>query len=169
MHKPIRWARPAFSFCITIGRVTGGERCLAILRAAPAVLEALLIEVGVDIVEISRIRAALERHAPGFRRRVYTEQEWRDCEGDYASLAGRFAAKEAVMKALGRGGMAFREIEIVRTPSGKPEVRLFGRMRRRADGLGVNGIAISISHSRDNAVAVALAQRGLAAAEGASR
>lgn len=118
-----------------------------------------MIEVGVDIVEISRIRAALERHAAGFRRRVYTEIEWGDCGSNYASLAGRFAAKEAVMKALGVGGMAFREIEIVRLPSGKPSVRVFGRMRRRAERLGVTLITVSISHSRENAVAVALAER----------
>ena len=74
------------------------------------------------------------------------------------SLAGRFAAKEAVMKALGVGGMPYRDIEIARLPSGKPEVRLTGRMQRRAEHLGVTAIHISISHSRDNAVAVAIAE-----------
>ena len=117
-------------------------------------------EVGVDIVEIARVRGALERHLEGFRRRVYTEVEWQQCGRSFASLAGRFAAKEAVMKALGAGGMAFRDIEIVRTPSGRPEVRLSGRMARRADYLGIRRIVVSISHSRDDAVAVALAERG---------
>jgi holo-[acyl-carrier protein] synthase len=116
-------------------------------------------EVGVDIVEIARVRAAVERHGEGFRRRVYTELEWRQCGRSFASLAGRFSAKEAVMKALGVGGMAFRDIEVVRTASGKPEVRLAGRMQRRAERLGVTHITISISHSRDNAVAVAIAER----------
>lgn len=118
-----------------------------------------MIEVGVDIVEIPRVQAAVERHEPGFRRRVYTELEWRECGASYASLAGRFAAKEAVMKALGGGGMRYREIEIARLPSGKPEVRLYGRMQARAARLGVAAISITISHSRDNAVAVAVAQR----------
>jgi holo-[acyl-carrier protein] synthase len=113
----------------------------------------------VDIVEIARVRAAVQRHGDGFRRRVYTDLEWQQCGRSYPSLAGRFAAKEAVMKALGVGGMAFRDIEIVRTPSGKPEVRLSGRMLRRAERLGVTRMSVSISHSRDNAVAMALAER----------
>jgi holo-[acyl-carrier protein] synthase len=115
-------------------------------------------EIGVDIVEIARVRAAVDRHGAGFRRRVYTDLEWQQCGRSYPSLAGRFAAKEAVMKALGTGGMAFRDIEIVRTPSGKPEVRLSGRMQRRAVRLGVTRITVSISHSRDNAVAMALTE-----------
>ena len=112
-----------------------------------------------DIVEIGRVRAAVERHGAGFRRRVYTDVEWQQCGRSFPSLAGRFAAKEAVMKSLGTGGMAFRDIEIVRTASGKPEVRLSGRMQRRAERLGVTRVIVSISHSRDNAVAVALAER----------
>lgn len=116
------------------------------------------MELGIDIVEIARIRAALARHEAGFRRRVFTDLEWEQCGASYASLAGRFAAKEAVMKSLGTGGMAFRDIEIVRLPSGKPDVRLTGRMRHRAERLGVGSVLISISHSRDNAVAVAMSQ-----------
>jgi holo-[acyl-carrier protein] synthase len=115
-------------------------------------------EIGVDIVEIARVRVAVDRHGAGFRRRVYTDLEWQQCGRSYPSLAGRFAAKEAVMKALGTGGMAFRDIEIVRTRSGKPEVRLSGRMQQRAERLGVTRIVVSISHSRDNAVATALAE-----------
>ncbi len=117
-------------------------------------------DIGVDIVEIARVRAAVDRHGAGFRRRVFTDLEWQQCGRSYPSLAGRFAAKEAIMKALGTGGMAFRDIEIVRTPSGKPEVHLSGRMQRRAERLGVTRIGVSISHSRDNAVAMALAEHG---------
>ena len=95
----------------------------------------------------------------GFRRRVYTDLEWRQCGDSCQSLAGRFAAKEAVMKALGVGGMAFRDIEIVRSVSGKPEVRLAGRMQRRAERLGISAVTVTISHSRENAVAVALAEQ----------
>jgi holo-[acyl-carrier protein] synthase len=117
-------------------------------------------ELGVDIVEIARVKAALERHTNGFRRRVYTDLEWEQCGRSYPSLAGRFAAKEAVMKSLGTGGMAFRDIEIVRSRSGKPEVRLYGRMAERARRIGVTRVGVTISHSRDNAVAVALAETG---------
>src|SRR3954468_18059653 len=117
-------------------------------------------ELGVDIVEIARVKAALERHTSGFRRRVYTDLEWEQCGRSYPSLAGRFAAKEAVMKSLGTGGMAFRDIEIVRSRSGKPEVRLYGRMAERARRLGITSVGVTISHSRDNAVAVALAETG---------
>lgn len=116
------------------------------------------VDVGVDVVEIARVARVVGRHAEGMQRRVYTELEWRQCHRSIASLAGRFAAKEAVMKALGVGGMPFRNIEIARLPSGKPEVRLTGRMHRRAERLGVTAIHISISHSRDNAVAVAIAE-----------
>ena len=124
------------------------------------------MDVGVDIVEISRVTGALQRHEAGFRRRVYTETEWRQVGRSMASLAGRFAAKEAVMKALGVGGMKFRDIEIVRLPSGKPDVRLSGRMEERAKRLGITTITVSISHSRDNAVAVAIAERAAAEAPG---
>lgn len=117
-----------------------------------------VLEPGVDVIEISRVRDALEHHGAGFRRRVFTDLEWQQCGRSYPSLAGRFAAKEAVMKALGVGGMKFRDIEIVRTASGKPEVRLTGRMQARAEKLGVARVAVSISHSRDYAVAIALAE-----------
>ena len=118
--------------------------------------------LGVDIVEIPRVARVLAKHTEGMKRRVYTELEWQQCHRSIASLAGRFAAKEAVMKSLGVGNMAFRDIEIARLPSGKPEVRLYGRMQRRAERLGVTDIQVSISHSRDNAVAVAVAQEGAA-------
>jgi holo-[acyl-carrier protein] synthase len=124
------------------------------------------MDVGVDIVEIARVQRAVGRHEAGMRRRVYTELEWTQCSKSIASLAGRFAAKEAVMKSLGVGGMAFRDIEIVRSRSGKPEVQLTGRMERRATSLGVTAITVSISHSRDNAVAVAIAERGIGSAAG---
>ncbi len=117
------------------------------------------MDIGVDIVELARVRNVLEKHAAGMRRRVYTDLEWTQCSKSIPSLAGRFAAKEAVMKALGTGSMAFRDIEIARLPSGKPEVRLSGRMLRRAERLGVSMVTVSISHSRDNAVAVAIAER----------
>jgi holo-[acyl-carrier protein] synthase len=136
-----------------------GKRPLLRSQRDLSALRGFVIEVGVDVVEISRVAAAVARHGPGFRRRVYTELEWQQCGRSVASLAGRFAAKEAVMKALGIGGMRFRDIEIRRSSSGKPEVALEGRMQARAERLGVRRIIVSISHSRDNAVAVAVAER----------
>jgi holo-[acyl-carrier protein] synthase len=115
-------------------------------------------EIGVDVIEIARVRTAVQRHGAGFRRRVFTDLEWEQCGRSFQSLAGRFAAKEAVMKSLGTGGMAFRDIEIVRAASGKPEVRLYGRMLRRAQRLSIDTIKVTISHSREHAVAVALAE-----------
>ena len=95
----------------------------------------MIISVGVDLIEVGRIRAALEdlRIGSRFRDRVYTDQEIAYCEkkgrGRYESYAGRFAAKEAVMKALGRGwgaNVAWRDIEVARAQSGKPDIVLHG-------------------------------------------
>ena len=117
-----------------------------------------MLAIGIDMIAIPRVQAVIDRHSARFLRRVYTPEEVAFCRGRVPELAARFAAKEAVMKALGVGGMPFRHIEIARLPSGKPEVRLYGRMQRRAERLGVTAIHISISHSRDNAVAVAIAE-----------
>jgi holo-[acyl-carrier protein] synthase len=111
------------------------------------------IEVGLDLVEIDRIKRILERHGERFLTRVYTEREIVDSEGRAESLAARFAAKEAVMKALGTGAMDFRDIEVFRDPGQRPRVRLHGRARARADSLGTQGIAVSLTHSRTTAAA----------------
>lgn len=111
--------------------------------------------VGVDIVEIARVAEALQRWGQRFLRRVYTEREVQYCRGRVSELAVRFAAKEAVMKALGTGarGVAWREIEVLPMRGGKPLVFLHGRARQRADALGLEDFAVSLSHSRDFAVA----------------
>jgi holo-[acyl-carrier protein] synthase len=109
------------------------------------------IETGIDLVEIDRIERILERHGDRFLARVYTDREIRDSEGRTESLAARFAAKEAVMKALGSGAMDFREIEVVREPGDRPRVRLHGRARARAMSIGTLGIALSLTHSRTTA------------------
>ncbi len=115
--------------------------------------------VGLDLIEIERVAAALERHPTRFRERVYTSREIAECDRKphpAQSYAGRFAAKEAIGKALGVGvHFTWREIEIA--GRGKPQVRLSGGMARVAEHLGVVRIDLSMTHSRTTAAAVALA------------
>jgi len=115
--------------------------------------------IGVDIVEIARIEGAIARGGESFLRRVYTDAELEFYRKRSSSLAARFAAKEAVIKALGgfHGG-AFKEIEILSDPLGKPLVQLYGEIRKQADSLGLSGFALSLSHCREYAVAFAVAQ-----------
>ena len=113
--------------------------------------------VGVDLIEIERIRRALERH-PSFRERCFTEAERAYCDSrpnPPQHYAARFAGKEAVGKALGFGvarAFAWRDVEIAGRP--KPSVRLSGRMASWAERLGAGAIDLSMSHSRGLAVAV---------------
>ncbi len=114
--------------------------------------------VGVDIIETDRVRAALERFGERFQQRVYTAVEVAFCRGRVHELAARFAAKEAVMKALGTGarGLAWREIEVLPNRRGKPLVYLYGRAKERAERIGLVGLDVSMSHSRQYAVAFAV-------------
>ena len=111
--------------------------------------------VGVDIIEIARIEKAVDRWRERFLHRIYTERELRICRKKPWRLAGRFAGKEAVMKALGTGvrGVSWREIEILAEPSGKPVVNLYGKARVKAEDLGLGDLAISLSDSREYAIA----------------
>src|SRR3990170_6958843 len=111
--------------------------------------------VGVDIIEIERVEAALGRFGERFLRRVYTAEEAAFCRGRVHELAARFAAKEAVMKALGTGarGLAWREIEVLPNRRGKPLVYLYGRALERAREIGLGSIEISLTHSRQLALA----------------
>jgi len=117
------------------------------------------VRVGVDLIEIERIRRALERY-PRFRERCFTEAERAYCDGrpnPAESYAGRFAGKEAVGKALGIGvarAFAWKDIEIVGRP--KPAVRLSGRVRAWAAGIDAGAIDLSMSHTRELANAVAV-------------
>ncbi|MGH2355800.1 MAG: holo-ACP synthase [Chloroflexota bacterium] len=115
--------------------------------------------VGVDIIEIERVSAVIARWGERFLRRVFTEAELAYCRGRSPELAVRFAGKEAITKALGTGirGLAWRELEILSDPLGKPLVRLHGRARQRAEAIGLAHFAISLSHSRDYAVAMVVA------------
>ncbi len=113
--------------------------------------------VGVDLIEIARIRRALERY-PGFRERCFTEDERRYCESranPAQHYAARFAGKEAVGKALGFGvarAFAWRDVEIVGRP--KPDVRLSGRVQAWAERVGAGRLDLSMTHSRELAAAV---------------
>jgi holo-[acyl-carrier protein] synthase len=114
-------------------------------------------ELGVDIVKVDRIRTALARHGRRFPLRILTPAEDAYVRDRPENLAGRWAAKEAVSKVLGLGvrGVGWREIEIVRLPTGQPTVRLHERALGRAQQLGMERIAVSISHEREYAVAIA--------------
>ena len=116
--------------------------------------------VGVDVIEIERVEAALARFGERFLRRVYTAEEAAFCRGRVHELAARFAAKEAVMKALGTGakGVAWREIEVLPNHRGKPLVYLYGRAKGRAERIGLEGLDVSMSHSREYAVAFVVGQ-----------
>ena len=118
-------------------------------------------ELGIDIIKVDRIRAALERFGSRFPRRVLTDREAAYVRDRPETFAGRWAAKEAVSKVLGLGvrGVGWREIEIVRLPTGQPSVRLSGRALARAQQLQMPRIAVSISHERDYAVAIAFGVR----------
>ena len=121
----------------------------------------MIVGVGVDIIEVVRIRAAVERPATGvrFRARVFTPQERAYCErrrNAAESFAARFAAKEAVMKALGRL-LPWCDIEVVRT-DGPPSVRLRGRAAARAEALGIRRISLSLSHTAELAIAYVIAE-----------
>ena len=118
--------------------------------------------IGIDIIEIARIERAVERWGERFLQRVYTEPELRMCHKKPSRLAARFAGKEAVMKALGTGarGISWREIEIATESSGKPLVNLHGKAQDKAADLGLNELAISLSDSRDYAIAFVIAETG---------
>jgi len=116
--------------------------------------------IGTDIIEIARIEKAVNRWGEGFLNRVYTDSELKLCRRKPSSLAARFAGKEAVIKALGTGnkGISLREIEITSDPSGKPLVRLYGRAQNQAATLGLDKLAISLSHSREHAIALVMGE-----------
>src|SRR5438445_7134438 len=118
-------------------------------------------ELGIDIISVGRIRRTLARFGGRFVRRVLTPSEQRYVRDRAETLAGRWAAKEAVSKVLGLGvrGIGWRDIEIERLPTGQPAVRLHGRAARRAEQLGMARIALSISHEADYAVAIAFGVR----------
>jgi holo-[acyl-carrier protein] synthase len=118
-------------------------------------------ELGVDIIAVDRIRRSIERFGDRFAGRVLTDRERAYVRGRPETFAGRWAAKEAVSKVLGLGvrGIGWREIEIERLPTGQPSVRLHGRAAARSEQLRMGRIAVSITHERAFAVAVAFGIR----------
>ena len=123
-------------------------------------------ELGIDIIKVERIAASLARFGDRFTKRVLTPHEQRHVRGRPETMAGRWAAKEAVSKVLGLGvrGIGWRDIEIERLPTGQPSVRLHGRAAARATQLGMGRVAVSISHESDYAVAIAFGVRTTAGA-----
>jgi holo-[acyl-carrier protein] synthase len=117
------------------------------------------LRTGIDIVEIGRLEEINPAIRARFIERVFTPLEQQLMRGSYPSMAGRFAAKEAVSKALGTGigRVNWRHIEIRRGPAGEPLLQLHGFAREVADRLGLRTWSVSISHGRDHAVAVAVA------------
>jgi len=122
------------------------------------------LSTGVDLVELDRIRRAVERHGQRFLARVYTPEEIRRYRNRLPELAARFAAKEAVSKALGVGlkhisshGVGFQEVEVLPDPLGKPLVVLSGRAQALAKEQGLRTWAISLSHGREHAIAFVVA------------
>ena len=119
----------------------------------------MIVGLGVDITEISRIEAAIQRRGRAFLERIFTPSEIAYCERHRncaERFAGRFAAKEAAMKALGTGwarGVRWVDIEVVREPSGKPTLKLSGATRAIADLLGVKNIVLTITHDGNTALA----------------
>ena len=121
------------------------------------------IAVGIDIIEVGRVRRVFEKHGERFLQRVYTEKEVQQCRRAgvvrATRLAGRFAAKEAISKALGTGlhGLAWREMEVVQLRSGRPTVTLHGNARRRAEFLSLGAFDVSIADLAEFSIAVAVA------------
>ncbi len=119
----------------------------------------MIVGTGIDIAEVPRIAAAIERFGERFLRRIFTENEIRYCESKANRIeryAARFAAKEAAMKAIGTGwrhGVAWIDIEVRREPGGRPTVAFTGRAGEFAARLGVKRAALSLSHTKEQAVA----------------
>jgi len=119
----------------------------------------MIVGMGIDVAEVKRIEAIIESQKERFLRRVYTLDEVAYCEqfkNRYERYAGRFAAKEAAMKALGTGwsrGVRWVDLEVVRQRGGRPTLSLKGEAKKIADALGVKNIAISITHTAEQAIA----------------
>jgi holo-[acyl-carrier protein] synthase len=136
-----------------------GPSGLAGLPAPLHPTQGVNVAVGVDIIEVDRVRKVYEHHGERFLQRVFTDLEIRQCRGKVARLAGRFAAKEAISKALGTGlrGVYWREMEVVQLRSGRPSVRLYGKAKQRAEQLGLNAFDVSIADLQMFSIAIAVA------------
>jgi len=117
------------------------------------------LATGIDLIEITRIEEVVSRHGKHYLERVYTSAELEHCGKRTESLAGRFAAKEAAVKALGCGigDVAWKEVEILGDEQNAPALTLHGAAKQRAEELGLINWSVSISHSQSHAVAVVVA------------
>jgi len=119
----------------------------------------MIVGLGVDIAEVRRLEAAFRRHGEAFGKRIFTPEEIAYCErhrNKFERYAGRFAAKEAAMKALGTGwrkGVRWVDVEVTRNGAGKPSIELHGRAQKVAEKLGVKHISLSITHTGETALA----------------
>jgi len=125
----------------------------------------MIVGSGVDLCEVERIKNAIARHGRRFVERVFTDREIAYAESKanrYERYAARFAAKEAGMKALGtgwRGGIAWRDFEVANQPSGRPTLKLHGKALELARKLGVENIALSITHTSVQAMAMVILEK----------
>ncbi len=119
----------------------------------------MIVGTGIDITEVPRIAASIEKFGERFLRRVYTDGEMRYCDSKANRMeryAARFAAKEAAMKALGTGwnhGVRWRDVEVARQPGGRPTIAFHGRAAEFAAKLGAKNVALSLSHTAEQAIA----------------
>ncbi len=116
--------------------------------------------IGVDIIEIARIERAVKRWRERFLNRIYTEMECELYHKKLSSLAARFAGKEAVIKALSLPSrdVSWKDIEILADSSGQPLVHLHGKAQEQANSLGLDNLAISLSHSKEYAIAFVISE-----------
>jgi holo-[acyl-carrier protein] synthase len=125
----------------------------------------MIVGTGIDIAEVPRIREVIERHGQRFLQRVFTEGEIQYCDSKANRVeryAARFAAKEAGMKALGTGwnhGVRWRDIEVARQPGGRPTLLFHGKAAEFAAKLGATNIALSLTHTADQAMAQVILER----------
>jgi len=130
-----------------------------------------IVAHGIDLVDCPRIEDMAKRHGQRFIERVFTPAEQayaKSTRNEIEKLAGRFAAKEAILKLMGtgwRGKIAWTDIEVVNNSMGQPQVTLHGEVRKIAEGLGISHISVSITHTANFAIAsaVAVARKGLGA------
>ena len=121
-----------------------------------------MLVTGIDIIEISRIESVVTRYGDRFLNRIYTSKEREYCRERAPQLASRFAAKEATMKALGTGvrGVGWKEIEVLRERGMAPYIKLHGRAIKRAAKMGLDDLTLSLSHSKEFAIASVIGNSG---------
>jgi len=121
----------------------------------------VIVGLGIDLAEVDRIRKAIERHGRRFTDRIYTATEiaYERKANRYERYAARFAAKEAGMKAIGTGwkrGVSWQDFEVTNLPSGRPTLRFHGVAAQIADSLGVRNIALSLTHTAEQGLAIVI-------------